>query len=202
MLGANRFRGPDRLPHLEHILVDQLSLEVQQEPAIREVKVREIASVVHMLVQVRVQYLNEQSHRREVVVHALALREVASHALHQTLETGVGQALIVEDDEERRNQIAHALNVADLQVFPGVCVHNVLELLQVGFGCEVPVVAVAAGDVLVNAVHVEGKVVDQELVRKTKRVVDLNKAKEKLSILNARMTSNIIRRLNEKFKVD
>ena len=164
VLGTHEPGRPNTLPHREHILIQQLPLKVQQKPPVRKIKVSKIAPAIHVLIQIRVQYLYEQTHRREVRVHPASLRKIPDHPLHQTLEARVGQLLVVKDDQERRHKVAHALDVADLQVLPRVRVHDVLQLLQVGLLGKVPEVAVTARHVLVNAVHVQRKCADKVLI--------------------------------------
>lgn len=49
MRRAHVFGRPDRLPDSEHVTVDELSLEVEQKPAIREIEVSKVASEAHVL---------------------------------------------------------------------------------------------------------------------------------------------------------
>lgn len=60
---------------------------------------------------------------------------------------------IVKDDQERCQEITHALHVAHIQVLPHVAAHDVSEPLEVG-GREVPVVAVTSLHILVYAVQI------------------------------------------------
>lgn len=120
MAGGDVLGGPNRLPSRIDVRVDQFPLEVQEEPAVAEVKVGVVPVGVHELVHFRVQDLYERSHVGEMAVHGVAVREVLDHPLHKVAETGVSYALVVEDDEERSHQIAHPLHVADVEVFPDV----------------------------------------------------------------------------------
>lgn len=50
---------PDHLPGGEDVVVDELPLEVQQEPSVAEVEVRVVAVRVHQIVHLRVEDLDE-----------------------------------------------------------------------------------------------------------------------------------------------
>lgn len=120
MAGGDPLGGPDHLPSGEHIRIHQLPLEVQEEPPVTKVEVGVVAVGVHQLVHLRVEDLYERPHVGKVAVHRVAVGEVLHHPLHHVTEAGVGQALVVEDDQEGGDQIAHALHVTDVQVFPDV----------------------------------------------------------------------------------
>ena len=61
-------------------------------------------------------------HISEVLVHLAPLGEVAHHPHHEALEAGVGEGLIIKDDQEGRHEVAHALQVPDGEVLPDVAV--------------------------------------------------------------------------------
>ena len=73
---------PNRLPYAERVVVDEFALKVEQEPAVREVEVRVVATVMHVFEKVRVDDLNERSHVGEVLIHRCAMWEVRRHAFH------------------------------------------------------------------------------------------------------------------------
>lgn len=60
LLRGDVLRSPDRLPRDENVVVQKLSLEVQQEPAVAKVKVRVVAVLVHQLEHFRVQNLDQR----------------------------------------------------------------------------------------------------------------------------------------------
>ena len=114
-------------------------------------------------------------------VHGPAERKVVLHALHQLAKTAVGKHLygnkqpvksrdqrqgheggrtIIKDDQKRRHQIAHSLNITHFHVLPHVGAHDVAQLLQV-LRRKVPEVAIAPLHVLVNSVQVYGKLVQR-----------------------------------------
>lgn len=80
---------PDPLPHPEHVLILQLPLEVQQEPAVGEVEVGVISVLMHMIEQFTIKDLYKTAHVSEVVVHEAAVREVHVHPDHEVLEATV-----------------------------------------------------------------------------------------------------------------
>lgn len=107
-------------------------------------------------------------------VHGWTAWEILAHALHQEREACIAQRLIVENDQQRSGQIAHALHVADVQVLPHVptrirhtfhftSVRNIThsplhsranhisQLLQIALQLKVVVVAIAPVHVLVDA---------------------------------------------------
>lgn len=90
MSGGNALRRPDGLPRRVDIIIDQLALEIQQEPAIAEVEMCVVAMRVHQLVHLGVEDLNQRAHVGEVAVHRVAIGEVLDHALHQVTEARVG----------------------------------------------------------------------------------------------------------------
>jgi hypothetical protein len=157
---------PDHLPGGVDVGVDELALEVEQEPPVAEVEVGVVAVRVHQLVHLRVEDLDEGAHVGEVAVHGVAVGEVLHHALHQVAEARVGEGLVVEDDQEGRHQVAHALHVADVEVLPHVGAHHVAQLVQILDG-EVPVVAVAPLHVLLYPVQIQPERLQQFLLQET-----------------------------------
>jgi hypothetical protein len=111
---------PDALPHSKHVGIQQLALEIQQEPPVAEVKVRVVTVSVHQVVHLRVENLNQRAHVRKVHVHGAAIRKVLNHPLHQPAEAAVAERLVVENDQQRSEQIAHSLHVANVQVLVDV----------------------------------------------------------------------------------
>ena len=72
-------------------------------------------------------------HVGEVLVHGSSVGEVVAHAAHEVREARVGDGLVVEDDQQRRHQVAHALHVARVQVLPHVPeTHRSVSLTHVG----------------------------------------------------------------------
>lgn len=57
--GGDVLGRPDHLPRGEDVVVDELPLEVQQEPSVAEVEVRVVAVRVHQIVHLRVEDLDE-----------------------------------------------------------------------------------------------------------------------------------------------
>lgn len=75
---------------------------------------------MHQLVHLRVEDLNQRAHVGEVTVHGVAVGEVLHHALHQMTEASVGEWFVIEDDQQGRHQVAHALHVAYVEMLPHV----------------------------------------------------------------------------------
>lgn len=57
-------------------------------------------------------------------VHCAPVGEVFDHPFHEPAEATVAQRLVVEDYQQGCHQIAHALHVAHVQVFPDVAEGN------------------------------------------------------------------------------
>lgn len=53
-------------------------------------------------------------------VHGTTVGEVGTHPIHESAEAGVGGWLVVKYDQQRRDQVAHPLHVADVQVLPDI----------------------------------------------------------------------------------
>lgn len=60
---GHMFGCPDALPRLKDIVVEHLSLKVQQKPPVAEVKVRVVPVRVHQVIHLRVQDLNQRPDR-------------------------------------------------------------------------------------------------------------------------------------------
>lgn len=84
-------------------------------------------------------------------VHCTAIGEVVEHAVHEIAEAAVGERLVVEDNQEWGDQIAHALHVTNILMFPYICGYHIAQLVQVLIG-EIPIVSIAALHILLNAV--------------------------------------------------
>ena len=74
-------------------VADRTSLEIQEEPAVAEVKMGIVAVRLHQLEQLGVQDLNKWAHICEIAVHAAAGRKIADHPFHQLAEAGEGHHL-------------------------------------------------------------------------------------------------------------
>lgn len=57
-------------------------------------------------------------HIGKMHVHRIATGEILNHAFHETAEAAIAQRFIVENHEQRCDQIAHALHVANFQMLP------------------------------------------------------------------------------------
>lgn len=115
--GRHMLRRPNAFPDGKYVSVQQLALEVQQEPSVTEVEVRVVAVGMHQVVHLGIQDLNQRAHVSKVHVHGTSVGKVLDHPLHQATEAAVAQRLVVENHQQRRQQIAHALHVPDVQMF-------------------------------------------------------------------------------------
>lgn len=79
---------------------------------------------MHQLEHFGVENLNERSHVREMGIHRPSVRKIVPHSIHEVTEACVSYGLLVEDDQQRRHQVAHSLHVAYLQVFPYITVKS------------------------------------------------------------------------------
>lgn len=52
---------PDGLPREEDIVVDKLALKVEEEPAVAEIEVCVVSALVHHVIHLRVEYLDERA---------------------------------------------------------------------------------------------------------------------------------------------
>ena len=70
-------------------------------------------------------------------------------------EAGVDNNLIINDQQQWRDQVTHALHVANVQVVPHICGHNVPQDVQVLLVTVVVHAPVTAGHILVYTVEVQ-----------------------------------------------
>ena len=161
LLRGHLLRGPDRLPDSVDVVIGEFSLEVQEEPAVAEIEMGEVAVLLDLVVEGPVKDLHQCAHVRKVVVHLGAGGEVLDHPGHEGLEAGEDNNLIVEDDQQGGDQVAHALHVPDFQVLPNVSRHNIPQLVQIVLQLEVGDVAVASSDILVDPVQVDPKALEE-----------------------------------------
>ena len=68
--------GPYCLPDTVDIVIAELPLEVQQEPAVAEVEVGEVAVLLDFVIESPVKDLHERAHVGEVLVHLVPCGEV------------------------------------------------------------------------------------------------------------------------------
>lgn len=59
--GGDVLGRPDGLPREEDIVVDELALKVEQEPAVAEIEVCVVSALVHHVVHLRVEDLDERA---------------------------------------------------------------------------------------------------------------------------------------------
>lgn len=71
---------------------------------------------------------------------------------------------VVEDDKQRRDQVAHPLNVSDVQMLPDVGHHHISQLFQVLLG-EIPEVSVTPLHILVDTMQIQREQVEQFVLR-------------------------------------
>lgn len=90
-------------------------------------------------------------HVSKVRVHCTPIGEVVKHAVHEIAEAAVGERLIVEDNQQRGDQIAHALHVTNILMFPYICGYHIAQLVQILIG-EIPIVSIAALHILLDSV--------------------------------------------------
>lgn len=89
---------------------------------VAEVEMCVIPVRMHQFVHFRVQNLYQRPHVRKVAVHRIAVRKVLHHTFHQVAEAGISQALVIENYQKWCHQVAHALHVSYVEVFPYVAI--------------------------------------------------------------------------------
>lgn len=53
-------------------------------------------------------------------IHGATAGEVLDHSLHEVTKTSVAERFVIENHQQRGNQIAHALHVTDIQMLPNI----------------------------------------------------------------------------------
>jgi hypothetical protein len=118
-----------------------------------------------MQIQLRIHELYQMVEREQLAAHpGLIAQEVALHALHEFREGPEGDGIVLHDRIDGREQVGHALHIAEGGVVFVVGEEHVFHLLEVnvgaGFGeggVRVGVRCVFAGeegDVAIGAVNV------------------------------------------------
>lgn len=126
--------GPQALPQPQNIHPRELALIPHQQHAEEEEEVRAVR-LLQMLPQLGVHKVHQLVERRQLRAHAgLVAQKVALHALHEVLECPEGDGVVLDDRVDGRQQVRHALDVAQLPVVLVVRQKEVLHLFHVRVG--------------------------------------------------------------------
>lgn len=104
--------GPQHLREAHHLVVGELSFEVEQEPAVAEEEVK-CARLAQVVVQFGVVGAQRAAQMAELDAHRPTVPpEVIAHALHEAAESEVGPGFSLHDVQKWREEVAHTLAVA------------------------------------------------------------------------------------------
>lgn len=123
--------GPQRLPQTQNVSPLELALVPDKQHAEEEEEVGRVGRL-EVEVQLRVHELHEVVERHELLAHArLVAEEVSLHAVHKADETPEGDCVVLHDCIDGREEIAHALDVAEVLVVLVVGKEHILHLFEV-----------------------------------------------------------------------